>query len=268
MFSRKFIIRGLALIGIYIATLSYIMQNEEKFFFKHEKLDFDFSYSFEKPFREMKISVNEELNLHALYFFQKKALGVVLYFPSGDYESSKFQPENNFFLQKGYSVLIPNYRGSGKSIGKYKNEDDIFQDAEQWYKLAKSLADSSKLIIYGKDFGTGAASWVGGEFPADIVFLENPFYSWKEIMLKKYFWWLPYSYFTHYQIPEWEYIRKSMNKTILIHATQASFIHYDNSLQLLEYLKPGDELITLEAKQVDELSKDYQKNMEKILSSK
>ena len=132
--------------------------------------------------------------------------------------------------------------------------------------MAHSIADSITLIVYGEEFGAGFAAWVGGEHNVDLVVLESPYYSWSEIMLKKYFWMLPHSYLTQYKIPIWEFIRKSTNKTILIHNSHAEFIDYDNSQRLLEYLKPGDEFITLDANNEDANLQLYQQNMKRILS--
>lgn len=264
--SRKFIIRTFAIVGLYIAASSYIFKNEEKFFFEHEVISASDSYSFNLPFKEINIKVNQETQLHALLFPRENPKGLVLLFPSGNYLPQSFNAHDNYFYNEGFSLLIPDYKGTGKSNSVYKNEDDIYKDAQQWYKMAHSLADSLKLIVYGEGFGAGIAAWVGGEFNADLIILESPYYSWNEIMLKKYFWMLPHTLFTQYKIPTWEFIRKSTNKTILIHASQAGFIKYENSQRLLEFLKPGDELITLDANNKEANLLLYNQNMKRILS--
>lgn len=243
---------------------SYILRNEEKFFFEHEKLEESYEYGFKLPFQELQIRVNDELQLNALWFKQEKPKGLVLYFPDGEYQSNEFNPEQNYFYSKGYDLLIPDYRGNGKSTSKFQNEEDIYQDAMQWYKMADRLADSSDLIICGKEFGSGIAAQVGGDYPADLVLLINPYYSWNEIMLKKYFWWLPHSYFTQYKIPLWEFVRKSTNKIVLVHASKNKDYPLENSHRLLEFFKPGDELIELDTDLIDQHDEGFQKSMEKI----
>ncbi len=265
MFSRKFIIRSIAFVGLYVAAASYIYKNEEHFFYKHEIISSEKLYSYDVAFQEMDIEINQEIHLHALLFQHKKPKGLVLFFPKGDYLPLSFRAQDNFFYQQGYSLLIPDYRGTGKSNSLYTNEEDIYSDAQQWYKMANRLSDSLNLLVYGDEFGTGAAAWIGGEDDVDLVILENPYFSWKEIMLKKYFWWLPHSYLSQYQIPVWEFIRKSSNQIILIHATNSEYIKYENSQRLLEFLKPGDELITLDANDIDANSQLYQQKMEKVL---
>jgi len=266
VFSRKFIIRFLALIGIYVAAASYIFQNEEKFFFDHEKIEASTSYSFKVPFKEMSIPVNKEVELHAILFTHSDPAGLVLLFPSGEYQPLQYDPRDFFLYRMGYNLLIPDYRGTAKSNAQYGCEEEIYKDAHQWYLMSRRLADSNKLIVYGQDFGAGQAAWIGGEQHLDLVILENPFYSWDKLMLKKYFWWLPHSYFTHFHIPLWKFLRKSTNKTILVHAIDNQFVKYENSQRLLEFIKPGDKLITTEGKQLNQNSRDFQNELEKYLN--
>jgi len=267
VFSRKFIIRSIAIIGIYVAAASYVFQNEEKFLFRHQPQETSDILNFDVPFQEMQIPINKKIKLSGLYFKHQNQKGLVLLFPSGDEASFSFIPNNDYFYQRGYSVLIPDYRGSGKSTSVYQSEVDIYSDAKQWYKMAVKLSDSSTLLVYGKAFGSGPAAYIGGEYPLDVLILESPFMEWDQQMLRKYFWWLPYTYFTQFKIPVWEFVRKSTNKTILIHATKDSEIKYDNSLKLLEYLKPGDELITLDKDTREMNTALYQQKINSLLNS-
>lgn len=262
--SRKFIIRAIAVLMLYIAATSYIFQNEDSFFFNHEELEQNYSYPFDIAFQEMRIQINEEVNLHGLWFKQKQSKGLVLYFPNGEYQSEAFDIQSNYFFQKGFDVLIPEYRGNGKSSSNYQTEEDMYKDASQWYKMAHSLADSNSLIIGGREFGSGMAAYIGGQYPAELIILENPFYSWDALMLRKYFWMLPHSYLTQFKIPLWEFVRKSTNRTILMHASESSFTDIENSHRLLQFLKPGDNLIEIAGESIDYNHPDFQKSMGKI----
>lgn len=262
--SRKFIIRAIAVLMLYLAATSYIFQNEDSFFFNHEELDQNYAYPFEVDFQELQVQINQDIQLHGLWFKQKQSKGLVLYFPNGDYQSEELDIRTNYFYQQGFDILIPEYRGNGKSTSKYQSEEDMYKDAEQWYKMAHSLADSNHLIIVGQEFGSGMAAYVGAKFPAELLILENPFYSWDVFMLRKYFWMLPHSYLTQYKIPLWEFVRKSTNKILLIHASESSFTAIENSHRLLQYLKPGDDLIEIEGENINYQHPDFQKSMEKI----
>lgn len=262
--SRKFIIRSIAVGMLYIAVASYILKNEETFFFNYHPLEAEASYSFEEPFLELNIQVNEDIELHGIWFTQKEPRGVLLFFPPGDFNMETYQVSQNYFYKKGFAVVIPDYRGTGKSTNTYYREEDLYQDTEQWYKLAKSLSDSSLLVVSGQDFGSGMAAYISAQHAVDLTLLQNPYYSWNEVMLKNYFWWLPHSMFTKYKIPLWEFVRKSENKIILLYTESDDFIKINNSERLLQYLKPGDDFIILNEGETAAQSMNFQKYMEKI----
>ena len=265
MFSRKFIFRAIAVIVLYIAISSYIFTNEEKFFFQHHEIAPTASYTFNESYKELQIPINHEINLHGLLFSQHPQKGLVLLFPSGEYDAMNYQLNQNYLYQQGYSLLIPDYRATGKSTSVYRSDKDIYDDAKQWFKMARSMADTSRLIVYGQDFGSGMAAWVAGEFPVDLLILENPYFSWQELMLKKYFWWLPHTWFSQYEIPLWEFLRKSTNKILIFSASENSFVKQEVSMRLIEYLKPGDQFISIEGEYSIQESKKYQSEIQFIL---
>ncbi|OYT17857.1 MAG: hypothetical protein B7C24_00305 [Bacteroidetes bacterium 4572_77] len=265
MFSRKFIIRAIAFMGIYVAAASYIFTNEEKFFFSHNKIEATEIFSFQETFQELQIPLNKETQLHGLLFPQENAKGLVLLFPSGDYNALDFKVEDLYLYQQSYSILIPSYRSSGKSTGVYLEEKDLYNDAQQWFKMAKSIADSSSLIIYGQGFGDGMAAWVAGSNEVDLLILEEPYYTWKEQMLNKYFWWLPHTWFSQYEIPLWQFLRKSTSPILIFSAIDSDFVKKERSLQLLEFLKPGDKYIDMEGESIDQEALNYQKEVEESL---
>ena len=265
MFSRKFIFRAIAVILLYIAITSYIFTHEEKFFFQHNEIAPTTSYPYSETYKELEIPINQEINLHGLLFIQSSQKGLVLLFPSGEYDAMSYELTQNYLYQQGYSLLIPDYRATGKSTSVYHSDKDIYSDAEQWYKMAKSIADTSSLIVYGQDFGSGIAAWVAGTFPVDMLILENPYYSWQELMLKKYFWWLPHTWFTQYEIPLWEFLRKSTNKTLIFSATDYSFIKHEMSLRLIAYLKPGDQFVSIEGEYIEQGAEKYQSEIQHLL---
>ncbi len=263
--SRKFIIRALAAVMLYIAAASYIFRHEASYFYENES--FEGNYSFSQGFNELTIPVNKEVNLHALVFSASQPKGVVLLFPSGEYLSQEFDPTKNFFYQNGYNLLIPEYRGNGKSTGNYHAESEFINDSKQWFLLAVRMADTLPLIVYGQEFGAVIAAQLSSTENVKYTMLENPPYSWNEIMLKKYFWWLPHSYFSQFKFPVWKYLKQTQSKLVLIHSTQAEFIPVENSLRLLEFLKPGDEYIELDSKITNQLSPEYQKKMGDFLKT-
>jgi len=262
--SRKFIIRFIAFLLLYVAAASYIFKNETRFFYSQDQISENKTYELDFPFEELWIPFNSEMKIHALWVKKPDRRGVVLYFPGSNYTSGELNESQKFYYQLGYDLIIPDYRNTGKSTGKYQIEEDIYSDAQQWLKMANSLSDSLAVILVGQDFGSGIAAQSYPGNKADLLILEEPYYSWNQIMLRKYFWWLPHSYFTQFEIPVWQFIRASSNPVVLIHPTQSKEIKYRNSEILLEYLKPGDLILSLENDHIDYQSKEFLNKFEKV----
>lgn len=242
---------------IYVAAASYIFQNEDKFFFKHQELSSDFQYTLNTDFQELNIPLNKDTHLHALWLQHNNKKGMILYFPDGNYESGQLSNSQKFYFQLGYDLIIPDYRGNGKSTGKYHLEEDIYQDAQQWMKMTLSIADSLPVVLVGQEFGSGIAAKVAQSSQAKLLILEKPYRAWNEVMLRKYFWWLPHTYFTQYKIPTWKFIRATSIPIVLIHSTDSKNIKFKNSEILLQYFKPGDILISPQGETIDYQSKEF-----------
>jgi hypothetical protein len=249
---------------LYVAAAAYIFNHESRFFYKHSNLSKDFNYEFGLDFQELFIPITNDINLHGLWFKHDQKKGIVLLFPASDYVSHKIDSSHLFYYNLGYDLIIPGYRGVAKSTGSYSNEEAMYEDAIQWSKLSKSLADSLPIIVVGQEFGSGLAAKAYSSSFADLLILEKPYYEWNLIAMRRYFWWLPHSYFTKFKIPTWEYIRASTKPIILIHPFNSKKIGYKNSELLLSYFKPGDQLISLEGEEINHYDKKFLDKFEQI----
>lgn len=249
---------------LYVAVASYIFQNEANFFYDHEEKSADFQYNLEIDFEELNIPLNSENNLHGLWLKQNDKRGLILFFPGSEYISGEINESQKFYFSLGYDLIIPDYRSTGKSTGKYYSEEDLYADALQWMKMTAGISDSLPLILVGQDFGCGIAAQVNTYNLADLLILEEPYVAWNDVMLRKYFWWLPHSWFTQFKIPTWKFIRASSDPVVLIHPSKSKNIRYKNSELLLEYFKGGDQLITLDSEKIDHKSKEFSDKFEKI----
>jgi len=249
---------------LYIAIASYILKNEAQFFYNQEELVADYQYDLRQNFQELKIPINDQLELHALWIKNEVNRGYILYFPGSEYLSGELNESQKYYYSLGYHLIIPDYRGTGKSNGKYNLEEELYQDAAQWLKLSRSLADTIPLLMVGQGFGSGIAAQAYRNSSAQLLILEKPYYAWNNVMLRKYFWWLPHTYFTSFKVPTWEYIRASSQPIVLIHPTESKDIKFKNSELLLDYLKPGDRLISLPGDKIDYKSRAFLEYFDKV----
>lgn len=234
--SRKFYSIVFILGALYVLLVQQFFQNEGRFITQAPIYTDEIPYDFDTDFQELNLSINQELILHGIWFKHKSSKGLILLFPDSDLDLRLLEINNNHYFTQGFDVLITSYRGDARGLGKLKNENDLFSDAQHWYNFAKSQFPENKIIIVGNGFGGSIASQLAGNNPPRALILENPYYSFGDYQAKSRFWWLPYSYFTSFELNTWEYVRKTTSEIILIQDKAKK----DQENCLTNYLKHTD----------------------------
>ncbi|MFH1416958.1 MAG: alpha/beta hydrolase [Planctomycetota bacterium] len=91
-----------------------------------------------------------------------------------DYQSTAVEG----YRKLGCSVLLPEYRGYGRSDGK-PGERVIVADALRFYDelLKRADVDKSRIVIHGRSLGGGPAAQLAGRRDCQALILESSFYS-------------------------------------------------------------------------------------------
>lgn len=86
---------------------------------------------------------------------------------------------------RGYSLLMPEYRGYGRSGGS-PNQKNIVADADAFYSwlVSRPDIDARSTVIHGRSIGTGVASQLAALHQPRALILESPFtsiasYAWR-----------------------------------------------------------------------------------------
>ena len=74
----------------------------------------------------------------------------------------------------GWSLLLVNYRGYGRSEGK-PGETELFADALQIYDYAARRADASRIGVMGRSLGSGVAVYLATRRPVAGAILVSPY---------------------------------------------------------------------------------------------
>lgn len=165
------------LVGIYlvICLLMYIFQ--EKMIFFPQTLAKDFTFRHYRNFEERYVEMEDGTDLHSLLFNAENPKGVVFYLHgnAGSLEGWGSVAEN--FIDLGYDVFIPDYRGYGKSEGAISSEVQMHRDMQTLYDYLKADYPENSLIVLGHSIGTGMAAKVASENNPKLLILQAPYYS-------------------------------------------------------------------------------------------
>jgi len=234
-----------------IAIIVYLLVGIGLYFFQ-EKLLFhptvlaqDYVFNLKDSFTEQTIRYDSSTSYHLIKFHTATACkGVVLYFHGNRGNIIRYQRFVKNFTKNGYEVWMMDYPGFGKSTGLL-NEQMLYEEALQLYKMAKAIYQPGQIIIYGKSLGTGIAAQLASRRDCRRLILETPYYDIVSAA-SNYAWMYPLSWMVKYNIPTHLYLQKVTAPVTIFHGTSDEVISYSSASKLKAVLKKGDEFITLD----------------------
>jgi uncharacterized protein len=243
---RKRLVRFLKVFILIYCTLGIALYYSQEFFLFHPVvLTRDYKYQFDRPFAEIEIPLNKTDTLSMVKFFPRDSVrrGVVLYFHGNKGNINRYSRFVDDFTRHGFEVWMEDYPGYGKSIGK-RNERNLYAQAEQVYRMANSVYHDDSIIIYGKSFGTGIATYLASAKDCRRLILETPYYDIPDVF-GCYAPFFPVSRMITYKIPTNEYLQEVRAPVTIFHGTNDWVIPYRCAAKLKKVLKPADEFITI-----------------------
>ncbi len=218
---------------------------QERLLFHPQAVSADSTYRFSTPFKEINLPVDAKTTINIIRFTVPDSVrkGVVLYFHGNRENVNHYARFAVNFTRNGYEVWMPDYPGFGKSTGVL-NEQALYEESLQVYKLARSTCQPPRLIIYGKSVGTGIAAQLASVRDCKRLILETPYNSITSLT-KRYFWMYPVDLLLKYKLPIDQYLTKVTAPVTVFHGTDDGLIALGNADQLRQQLKPADQFIVI-----------------------
>ncbi|MBT8184787.1 MAG: lysophospholipase [Eudoraea sp.] len=225
------IIKGIkVLLGGYliIAIMLYFFQ--EKLIFLPTTLPQNYSFSFSQPFDELFLTAADGARLNGLHFKNENAQATIIYFHGNAGDLSRWGNIVTFFVDRGFDVIVMDYRTYGKSTGSL-SEEALFADAQLFYDYALEHYPEEQLILYGRSLGTGIATKLAAENQPRQLILESPYYSLKDLAVKR-FPFLPVKWLLKYELLTNEYLQLVKCPVSIFHGTDDTVVPYESGERL------------------------------------
>jgi pimeloyl-ACP methyl ester carboxylesterase len=233
--TKKGLIVVFVLLNIYGLLCGAIYFFQENLIFLPTELDQDYVYKLNYPFEEISLNTDDGANLNGLHFKQEKSKGLILYFHGNAGNLQRWGELTEFFVAKGYDVIVMDYRGYGKSTG-IRTMDALYTDAEIWYAFAKEHYYEKEIIVYGRSLGTAIAIYAASKHDPAKVILETPFYSLTKIA-KSRFPILPVESLLYYPFPSYQYINEITCPITIYHGDNDEVIDFGYGKQLYDSIE-------------------------------
>ncbi|MBV9387363.1 MAG: alpha/beta fold hydrolase [Chroococcidiopsidaceae cyanobacterium CP_BM_ER_R8_30] len=142
----------------------------------------------------------------------------------------------NLFNQLGFSVLVIDYRGYGRSEGGFPTEGRVYQDASvAWdYLVKEKLIPPSQIFVFGHSLGGAIAINLALQHPdAAGLIVESAFTSMRQMVdYEGKYWMFPVNLLLNQRFDSINKIKSLQVPILLIHGTADSVVPYTMSQQL------------------------------------
>ena len=229
---------ALVLIVLYVGSLVFFYFKQEKFFFNPKYLDSDYVYEFTESFDEITIPVEGDITLNALHFKANNPKGIVLYLHGNAGALHDWGKRAHLFLENNQDVFFVDYRGYGKSDGKYTKDTQLFNDVQKVYDRVKEMYPENQITVLGYSLGSGLAAYLAANNQPKQLILNAAYYSWKILVADEIAPPVP-KYLVNYDIKTYEYLDKVSCPIQIFHGTRDFLINPTTNPDKLKELYPN-----------------------------
>lgn len=217
---------------------------QEWFIFRPVLMKEDEVYNFPFTANEIWLDTPGEGKINCLHFpvESAKPKGLILYFHGNRDNLKRWGNYSVDFTSMGYEMLMPDYRGYGKSRGP-RSEAAFHADALALYQYAREHFAELPILLYGRSLGSGMASRLAANTQPQMLLLETPFYNLPKLyrsLIGPVARLLPYKYRFRSDLS----LQQVKCPVYIFHGTRDRLVPYEQGVKLSK-LPPQCELITI-----------------------
>ena len=174
-----------------LVALLYIFQDHLIYYPQIGRDALPASSAADVAYEEVSLRTEDNQSLNARWLPVANARGAVLLLPGNAGNLSQRVDYARMFGKLGYSTLLIDYRGYGKSTGR-PSEQGTYRDADAaWGWLTQSrIIDPGDIVIYGESLGGAVAAWLASKHTPRALVLASTFTSIVDLGAELY-WFVP-----------------------------------------------------------------------------
>ena len=220
------------IIIVYIAISVALYYLQDYILFKPEKLPKDFQFLYDnQETKEYNLETRDGAIINGVLFMPKaESKGLVLYLKGNSKSIKGWGKFAVDFTRYGYSVLMVDYRGFGKSTGR-RSQKAIKRDLQEVYNKIKEQTTEDRIIIYGRSLGSGFARKLASINNPKMLVLDAPYYSLTKVT-SRYMPFMPLSVLLKYPLPTYKWLKYVQCPIHIIHGTNDKLIPFKSSIKL------------------------------------
>lgn len=183
-------------------------------------------------YQTVQITTADQVVLDGWFVPSVSSRGVILFFHGNAGNISHRLESLRIFNKLGYSTLIIDYRGYGRSQGK-PSEEGTYLDAEAaWRYLVNDRRFRERdIVIFGRSLGGAIAARLAGEKHPSGLILESVFTSVPDMAAQIYPW-LPVRWLSRFDYNVVEALRNTACPVLIVHSPDDEIIPFSHGRKL------------------------------------
>jgi len=197
------------------------------------------------PYEDLTIETSDGERLHAWWVPAESPRGAVLLLHGNAGNISHRIDYALMFRRLGYSTLLLDYRGYGRSTGA-PSEQGTYEDAEsawRWLTTTRRVP-ARDIVLFGESLGGGVASWVAARHDARAVILASTFTSAVDLGSELYPF-LPVRLVSRYRYDTLTRLRDVRAPVLVVHSPQDEIIPFSHGRRLFEAAREPKAMLQL-----------------------
>ena len=194
---------------------------------------------------DIAIRTEDGETLHAWWVPAGKPRGAVLLFHGNAGNISHRIEYARMFRALGYSTLLVEYRGYGKSTGS-PSEEGTYRDAAaswQWLTTDKALSGAD-IVIFGESLGGAVASWLAARERSRALVLASTFTSIPDLGSEIYRF-IPVRLLSRFEYNTREALSRVDAPVLIAHSARDDIIPYTHGKSLYEAAREPKQFLEL-----------------------
>jgi len=190
------------------------------------------------PYEDLHLKTSNGMSLHGWYIPAPQPRGTVLFLHGNAGNISHRLDSVQMFHRLGYSTLIFDYRGYGKSGGT-PTEQGTYRDAEAaWrYLIEQRHTPACRIVLYGESLGGAVAAWLAARQKPAALVIASGFTSVPDFGQRIYPY-IPVRWLARFRYDTRENLRSVTAPVLIAHSPQDEIIPFEHGRALFAAANP------------------------------
>jgi len=237
------VVRGLVLAYVVVAILAWALQSKLVYFPEREVpvTPADLGVRYE----EVPLTASDGTKLSAWFVPAPNEKGVVLFCHGNGGNICHRLESLGVFHNLGYSVLIFDYRGYGRSEGSPSEEGTYLDARAAWENLVTARKiPPERIVLFGRSLGGAVAAKLASETSPAGLIVESSFTSIPDVGAER-FWFLPVRLLCRYKYNTAKAVGRAGCAVLVIHSRDDDVTPFAHGRRLYEVATEPKEFIEI-----------------------